>query len=167
MLRIWKLKRYHEPLRSDCELERGDGADLSGLQLMELREWYLNLLDRGDLSMVRVSNIAKEVSLKSQSDGSATVALPAECRRVIEVKVEGWNRSAEPVTPDSTTAQLQASEFSRGGCRAPVAVVHNGYLHLYTPPSASSRLETLKCVMEPSDGQYELDESALATIESE
>lgn len=164
MLGVWKLKRYFEPLRSDCELSRTDGVDLDRLQMMEMREWYLNLLDNGELSLLEVSDIARDVALKYQSDGSATIALPAECRRVVEVKLEGWQRAAIIAGPDSPIAALQRSPYSRGRSEEPVAVVNQGYLHIYTPPSTDSRISSLKCVAEPADGSYRFDERALATI---
>ncbi len=164
MLGVWKLKRYFEPLRSDCELSRTDGVDLDRLQIMEMREWYLNLLDNGDLSLMEVSEMARDVALKHQDDGSATITLPAECRRVVEVKLEGWRQTAIIVGPDSPIASLQRSPYSRGGSEEPVAVAHQGYLHLYTPVSTASRIVSLKCVLEPADGFYRLDERALATI---
>lgn len=164
MLGVWKLKRYFEPLRSDCEVERTDGIATDRLLMMEMREWYLNLLDNGELSLLQVSDIAKDVALKFQNDGTATVTLPAECRRVIEVNVDGWHQSAIPVTADSPLGMLQQSAYSRGGVEEPVAVAHQGYLQLYTPPSSTARISSLKCVLEPAEGSYVLDERALATI---
>lgn len=164
MLGVWKLKRYFEPLRSDCEITRTDGVDLERLQMMEMREWYLNLLDNGNLSLVEVSDIARDVALKHQDDGSATIMLPAECRKVVEVKLEGWNRAAIIVNPASPIAALQLSPYSRGRAEEPVAVAHQGYLHIYTPASTASRIASLKCVLEPAGGFYRLDERALAYI---
>lgn len=164
MLGVWKLKRYFEPLRSDCELTRTDGIDLNRLQLMEMREWYLNLLDKGDLSLLQVSDISRDVALKHLGDGSATITLPAECRRVIELKLDGWNRPAILVSPGSPIAALQQSPYSRGNVEEPVAITHCGYLHIYTPPSTTARIVTLKCVLEPAEGKYVIDERALATI---
>lgn len=164
MLGVWKLKRYFEPLRSDCELSRTDGVDFDRLQMMEMREWYLNLLDNGDLSLLEVSDIARDVALKHLSDGSATITLPSECRRVVEVKLDGWQRAATIVGSDSPIAALQRSPYSRGRSEEPVAVVHQGYLHIYTPSSTDSRISSLKCVAEPADGSYRFDERALATV---
>lgn len=164
MLRIWKLRRYHEPLRADCEVTRTDGLDLDRLQTMELREWYLKLLDTAEPELLEVKDIAKDVALKRRPDGSATIMLPEECRRVIEVSLEGWRQPARLTTQGSALAQLQQSEFSRGGTMEPVAVVHSGYIHLYSPPSGTAVIGTLKCISEPLNGEYVMDELLLETI---
>ncbi len=163
MLRVWKLRRYNEPLRSDCVVTRADGVDLDGLQRMEMREWYLKLLDEGDLSLLEVSDIAADVAVVINQDGSGTIKLPAECRRVVEVQLDGWFRPARIVGADSPIGLLQCSAMSRGGSVEPVAVVRDGCVDVYTPVGVGVR--SLKCVMEPSDGGYVMDERALSLIE--
>lgn len=164
MLRIWKLRRYHEPLRADCEVTRTDGLDLDRLQTMEMREWYLKLLDTAETGLLEVTDIAKDVALKRRRDGSATITLPEECRRVIEVSLEGWHQPARLTTPGSRLASLQQSEFSRGGAAEPVAVMHTGYIHLYSPTPETAAISTLKCIREPLNGEYVMDELLLKTI---
>lgn len=164
MLRVWKLRRYHEPLRADCEVTRADGLDLERLQMMEMKEWYLKQLDTADTRLLEVSDIAKDVALKRRPDGSATITLPEECRRVVEVSLDGWLQPTRLATPGSRLALLQQSEFSRGGVTEPVAVMHTGYIHLYSPPAEVAAISTLKCICEPLSGEYVMDEILLETI---
>jgi hypothetical protein len=164
MLKMWRLRRYREPLRDDCSVTHTDGLDTDRLLTMEMREWYINLLDTADTRLLDITDIAADVALKANSDGSATVALPAECRRVVEVNIDGWKRPATITPADTHLASLQLSEMSRGGAADPVAVARPGSLTLYTPPSAQSKLTSLKCIAEPADGSYRFDELALSLI---
>ncbi len=46
MTRLWLLRKGYEPLRSDCRIERSDGADLQSAARLECRLWMERLLDR-------------------------------------------------------------------------------------------------------------------------
>ena len=37
MTRLWLLRKGYEPLRSDCRIERSDGADLQSAARLECR----------------------------------------------------------------------------------------------------------------------------------
>lgn len=164
MLHQWRMRRALEPLRSDCVVQRADGIDLDPLLKMEMRDWYLNLIDTAPIEMLAPEDICADVALVVKSDGSAEVALPERCRRVVEVRLEEWDRAAHIVKPGSRQARCQQSRYSRGGAVEPVAIVENGSMRLYSVLSSAPKLVKLLCVVEPEDGYYTFDERALATI---
>ncbi len=166
MLAQWKLRRVLEPLRDDCAAVRRDGIDLDRLLALEMRDWYLQLLDTAPAELTGVTDIAADVDVVMQPDGSGVVALPEGCRRVVAVTMKGWRRGATVVTdPDSPLAMLQTCRHSRGGTVMPVAVVDGSVLRLYTPPDGdAAEITELKCVMEPPEGVYRMDERALSSI---
>lgn len=165
MLAQWKLRRALLPLRLDCEVTRRDTVDVDRLAALEMRDWYLRLLDTAPVELTGVTDLAGEVAVTAVDDGTATVVLPPGCRRVVSVEMEGWERPATVVAdPASPVARLQTSRYSRGGAARPVAVVEGDTLRLYTPVNASARLVSLKCVTEPADGSYRMDERALSLI---
>lgn len=164
MLQQWRMRRALEPLRSDCVVQRADGIDLDPLLRMEMRDWYLKLLDTASLELLAPEDIAGDVALVVNADGSAVVTLPERCRRVVEVRLEEWERPARIETPDSRRARCQQSCYCRGGAEEPVAIAEVGRLRLYSVLSAQPKIASLLCIAEPEEGYYEFDERALATI---
>lgn len=166
MLSQWRMRRELEPLRSDCTVSRADGIDLTPLLVAQMRDWYLGLLDNAPLEMLAVTNIANDVALVvNEQDGMATITLPSQCRRVVEVKLTTWARPAEIVGPDSSLAMRQKWKFTRAGTTYPVAINDNGLLRLYGVERGNTpKIERLLCVMEPEDGFYTFDERALSLI---
>lgn len=164
MLNQWRLRRALEPLRSDCTVERTDGIDLDSLLRLEMRDWYLKLLDTASLEYLAPVDLAGDVALSVGDDGVATVNLPERCRRVVEVMLDEWERPATILAPDSPLARCQQSVYSRGGSVAPVAVQEAGRLRLYSVAGQSPVITRLLCVAEPEDGVYTFDERALSLI---
>lgn len=165
MLAQWKLRRGFAPLRTDCVLSRSDGVDLDALLRLEMRDWYLNLLDTAPTRLLSLTSIADEIAIMAHDDNTATVTLPKYCRRLVEFQLDGWTRPATITTPDTRLARLQDNRFSRGGCESPVVVCHSNRLRIYSLPSNSTpTIIRAIAVMEPANGNYEMDESALATI---
>lgn len=169
MLDLWRLNCALLPLREDCVVERADGIDIDLLLHRRIRDWYLNLLDTAPVNLLAVTDIADQVAPRPLSDGSVAVDLPERCRRVVEVTLEGWNRPATIVD----SAQLpvvtwQLNPYAMGSPDAPVAVVYDNSLRLYSAPQSPSppRLSSLRCIIEPDDGTYRLHEQALALIPS-
>lgn len=165
MLALWRQLRYNEPIRNDAAVTRVDGVDRDRLHQVEMRNWYLNLLATGDLRYLKISDIATQVAVTSMGDGTGRVLLPEKCVRPLWVMLEGWDRAARVVEPDTLEAEMQLNEFSRGGTVEPVAVHYPGQLRLYSlVEGETQKLTALRCVMEPEDGVYEMDESALESI---
>ena len=165
MLAQWKLRRGFEPLRADCVITRSDGVDLDALLRLEMRDWYLSLLNTAPIEMLATTNIAGEIALAKNDDSTATVILPQNCRRIVEFQLSGWDRPARIVDDtDSYDALLQDNPFSRGGCAQPVVVKRHNMLYIYSLPPGNVSVIRAMAVMEPTDGSFEMDEAALATI---
>ncbi len=170
MLAQWKLRRYVEPLRSDCTVVRSDGADTDSLLTMEIRDWYLDLLDHGPVEMLSPVDVTDESAVRCRGDFPVVeVTLPEGCRRVTEVRLRDNHRRVVVTTAGTPLAMLQESEFSCGGEMSPVAVVMSPRrLNLYGHDSSGNppEIERLLAVRLPPDGFYELDERALSTIKT-
>lgn len=168
MLAQWKLRRGFEPLRADCVISRADGIDLDALHRLEMRDWYLNLLNTAPVEMLALTDITSEIAvIPTENDGVGTVLLPESCHRLVEFQLNGWCRPATIIDdPDCYEAQMQINPYSRGGNSQPIVVKRGNRLHLYSLPSGTPSILRAIAVVEPSDGTFEMDESALATINS-
>lgn len=167
MLEVWRLHRALLPLREDCVVERHDGIDLDIYLRREMRNWYLELLDTAPLEMLKVTDIADETMVRLNADRSGTVILPDRCRRVTEVKLDGWLRPARIVdAAELPVVSWQQNPFTMGDEAEPIAICDCGSLQLYSVPDGvtAPRLASLKCVIEPDEGIYELDERAFSLI---
>ncbi len=165
MLVLWRQLRYNEPIRNDAAVTRVDGVDRDRLHQVEMRNWYLNLLATGDFRFLKISDIATQVAVTDMGDGTGRVLLPDKCVRPLWVTLDGWDRCARVVSPDSIEAEMQLNEFSRGRTVEPIAVNYPGQLRLYSLiDGVTPKITSLRCVMEPDDGVYEFEDSALTTI---
>lgn len=165
MLYQWRLRRALLPMREDCTVTRYDGIDLDSLLRLQMRDWYLNLLDTAPLEMLTLTDISADIAVVRRDDGLDTVTLPGNCRRLVEFRLEEWERPAEIVAdPHSPVAVMQTNPFSRGGACRPVAVCHNNTLYLYSVTSAVPKIAKALAVMLPEDGTFEMNERALSLI---
>ena len=64
MTRLWLLRKGYEPLRSDCRIERSDGADLQSLARGECRLWMERLLAEGNPAHLILHDLAREGNLQ-------------------------------------------------------------------------------------------------------
>lgn len=160
MLALWRRRRGLEPLRSDGITVRRDGLDVDTLMLAELNAWYANLLARGSLDMVEVTELTDKIVRKL--DGTTlSVTLPERCRRVVSVRGRGWSRSAIP-TPLEQVNVLDINQYAGRGPENPLAILDDRILTLYRV--TGSEIESLRVVVQPEGGIYRFDETALATI---
>lgn len=163
MLSQWRMRRALEPLRSDCTVERIDGIDLDSFLLMEMKDWYLNLLDTAPIHLLTLTDIASKVSPSKNKDLSVTIHLPQGCRRVIELALDCSPVPIKITTADTPLALCQQNPFSRSGTVSPIAIHSHGNLTIYAG-NDDFNIVKLLCVMEPDNGFYELDEAALSLI---
>ena len=163
MLSQWRMRRALEPLRSDCTVERIDGIDLDSFLMMEMRDWYLNLLDTAPPHLLTLTDITSKVSLSKNDDLSATIRLPQRCRRVIELTLDSSPSPVKITTPNSPLTICQQNPFSRSGTASPIAIHSNDSLIIHAGNNDFNIVQLL-CVMEPDEGLYELDEAALSLI---
>lgn len=169
MLAQWKLRHYMEPLREDCEVTRYDGVNVDSLIALEMRDWYLHLLDTAPLRMVPVKDLASETAQIDRSEtGAVVVKLPENVRRVVSVNIQGCSEDIVPITDmNDYRLSLQKSEFSRGGICEPVAVLSvGGSLTVYCKDEFGKLpvVEHIYAVVAPEADTYVFDESALSTI---
>jgi hypothetical protein len=163
MLSQWRMRRALEPLRSDCTVERIDGIDLDSFLMMEMRDWYLNLLDTAPPHLLTLTDITSKVSLSKNDDLSATIRLPQGCRRVIELTLDCSPVPIKITPPDTPLAICQQNPFCQSGAVSPIAIHSNNSLIIHAG-SDNFNIVQLLCVMEPDEGLYELDEAALSLI---
>lgn len=170
MLELWMLRRYRLPVRADASVTRRAGIDVERLARVEMRGWYLDLLDRGDERYLAVSDVAGKVAVARLGGGRGMVRLPADVRRVLEVKLRGWERPAVIVADEAGELwRRQANEYARAGVCRPVALVSGGRLWMNGVPDddEGAGLETLRVVADAGEDVYELDDAALTLIPDE
>lgn len=161
------------PLRTDCTIERTDGIDIDATLEQELRRWYLNLLDTAEPRLLAPENIAGRLACSTTGDDdcrAVVVELPSNCRRVFDLKLEGWTH-AVPVLPHSELARViacQQNPYTRATPWRPVAVLGAGGDDGRSPdilawPSTGlfPSAQIVTAVTDPGPELYILDESAL------
>lgn len=164
MLSQWKLRRYLEPLRSDCRLTRSDGADIDAYAATEMRQWYLKLLSTAPVELLSPKDLTLSATLKRGDGNKGIIPLPAGTVRPVRVRLSGWQRDATIVSdPTSRKAMLQRNRFSCGGVEHPVALWSgDGRLELFSLPTASGLpvIEALTVITDAGEQVYEFDERA-------
>lgn len=162
MLTLWRQQRLLEPIRHDAVVTRDDGIDLDAVLLPEMELWYDNLLRNGPLEQLVTHDISSNFSPKFYDDCSASITLPENVVRVINVKMSEWRHGVKPVLPGSPEAVRQAHPFTRATVHAPVAVLDDRNLRLY-PANKTDSLTELTCVVR-NEGEYEFMRQALAPV---
>jgi hypothetical protein len=153
-----------EPLRTDCSIEIVDGIDVDSLLEQELRLWYLDLLDNGDVALLETTDIASTLALSTRPDGAAIIKLPDNCRRVLSIRLNGWLTDAKVLDLRSAERRLQLlrNAYARPGTADPLAVdLGNGSL-LVAP--ADSYVASAVAIRDPGDDKFIFDEKALINL---
>jgi len=173
MMRLWLLRKGHEPLRSDCRIERSDGADLATYARSECRLAMERLLAEGDPSLLVLHDLAKEppgLKFTMTLVPSMITKLPDDCVRPVAVKLRSWLAPAEILPASAPGARRQYAAYSRGGIVNPVAVIHpDNRLELFSPAyDDNDTLEYLLCAMRQRDDEglplYEFQPRALNVL---
>lgn len=167
MLRLWKQSVLYEPDRLDCAIVRTDGIDRDAMLARQIDAWYAAQLLKAPASMLPLTETASRLTPVRLPCGAAEVSLPEGIVRVESVLMEGWQRPAiVTADPQSVLARRQLSPFSRGGCCAPVAVIHpDRRMLLYTPPAATPpQLISVMAIEKPADGSYILTDALLSLL---
>lgn len=167
MLELWKTRLRLLPARRDCSIERDDGVDIDSVLMLDIREWYARLLAGGEVGWLPVEDLCGEVMCSVDDEGVVAAMLPATCVRPVEWRLKGWKCGVTQFyLPGSYTAMCQRNIYMRGDCDAPVAVLHDDHLELYSiDPGAVAVVERARCVVRPADGTYRFGEAALSTIQ--
>lgn len=161
----WKLRRGFEPARSDAAFNRFDALDIDTYIARRVDKWYHELLDRGPLSALVITDITALLMPVSHSATKAVYRLPARCRRLVSVDVDISRPGAIIAPADSALARRQECQFARGSGGAPVAVCHSDHLHIYSHSSLpDAPPDRVMAVMTPEEGLYELSAEGLDSI---
>lgn len=165
MLREWKRRKGMLPVStSTLQVVGVENQSVDEMLQAEIDDWYAALLAKGETEFLPVRDFAGVVSVRDQGDGSVEVELPAECVRVVSVRMSGWRRPARIVEEyDGALARLQTSRYVSGKCCCPVAVKRGRRLTLYSK-CGEGKITELICVAAPADGSYVFERSALFTI---
>ena len=166
MLELWKTRLRLLPARRDCAVERDDGIDIDNVLLTDIREWYARLLAGGSVQWLPVADLSAEVECATDDEGVVTAQLPPQCVRPVEWKPAGWKRGVVQFhAVGSYTDMCQRNIYLRGDALAPVAVLHDDRLVLYSvEPGTAAVVEQARCVVRPADGSYCFHEAALSTM---
>jgi hypothetical protein len=165
MLAIWRTRMGIVATDDVTGLVRTDIADINAYLRQRIDDWYYQQLDTAPIQWLKIEDCSAEATVTLQEGRVIAVKLPDRCRRVVRVRLKGWNQDAQIVTDNnSRLAQLQRSEFTRGGVCRPVAVASGRQLLLYQRGLELPTLTALECVCDPAEGVYAIDRRALSTI---
>ena len=166
MLELWKKRLRLLPVRRDCSIERDDGIDVDEVLLLDIREWYAQLLATGKVAWLPVDDLHSEVSCDVDDEGVVTAMLPPSCVRPVEWRLKGWECSVvQFFQPGSLKAMCQRNVYLRGDVCSPVAVLHDDRLMLYSvEPGEAAEVVKARCVVRPADGSYRFSEAAMSTM---
>ncbi len=175
MMRLWLLRKGYEPLRSDCQIERSDGADLQAIARGECRLWYERLLAEAPAEMLVLHDLSQssDIKISITNRQAIQVTLPKDCIRPIAVKLVSWYAPAKIVKADSPLAARQYADYGCGGIVHPVAIWHpDNRLELFSPSyedADSDILQYLRCVVRTFEDDnetpiYEFQPLALSSL---
>lgn len=167
MLALRRTMTGHEPLRNDCTIEVTEGIDTDELFLHQLRAWYLNLLDHGPREWIAPENIASAATASPLSPSGSRIVLPDYCRRVFEVRLQGWITSVHVEAADKLPKIMnrQQNPFSAATVFHPVAVQipgPDGHCGEILAWPAGNGVTVLTAATDRGEDVYSFDESALA-----
>ena len=167
MMDQWRLRRGVEPLRADSSVTRTYGSDFDALLRAELDNWYARLLDTAPRQLLAPENVASEGSLTPTGTHShgAQLTLPVHVRRVLTVRLEGWNVPSAPIAlaDSATMLRRQANPFTAATTACPL-VIDIGSSFMLFPASADSVIASIEAVTDRSPDEYRLDSRALELI---
>lgn len=159
-----RLAGGFEPLRTDCTVEDTAGTDIDSLLEQELRGRYLELLDSAPEEYLAPSDVAAETAVAPYADGGSLLAPPPGCRRVLRVRMAGWEKAAE-VLPMAQAAGVEARQrnpYTAASAAMPAALgLPDGRVAVW--PGAASA-ETVCAVCDAGSEVYNIDERALAVL---
>ena len=159
MLERRRLAAGLEPLRADCRIEYTDGIDVDRLLEQDLRARSVRPLDTAAESCLAPENIA-DVRSETCGEGGMRIVVPDNCRRVLALEGEGWQRSV-PVQGAEHYERVWGKQYN-GYVAAtglvPVAVRGpDGCVYAWP----AGRVKSLRVVTDPGEEYYVLDESGL------
>lgn len=176
MLQRRRLASGLEPLRDDCTIELTDGIDVDRVLEAQLRRRYLDLLDSGErrkISPEDVSAMTAITAMSGNDPGGVLLEPPENCRRPLDVKLEGWSRAVEilPETEAGRVLSLQLNPYTAATAAHPVAVKVAGHkggkaVRVMAWPAAL-KVSLLTATVDYGPERYVLDECGIEDLFSE
>lgn len=167
MLAIWRRKLHLGCARTDASVAEFEGIDTDSLLLDRMRAWYLNLLDTAPPALLDVSELSRQCTISTVGSTHALILPPSGCRRVLSVKLQGWQQAVIPIphhSPEGTALLRRlASPYSRPGTAAPTAVVMPDG-SITASPVDIPIAESVRAITDPGPDTYTLCPSLLSTI---
>lgn len=174
LLALRRLLGGLEPKNTALAVERSDGISIDSILAIQLRNWFLDLLDNGDARFLAPEDLAAEVTASAQGDATL-ITLPEGCHRAFSVRLHGWKRSARILPPDEYDAALrrQNNPYTAATPDSPVAVLTAGRgtdLRMavcawpQADPTAEAPVAELAAVVDRGENVFILDPSALSTL---
>lgn len=120
---------------NEASTQLGDGT-ISTYNIEEfLRDATEELLRSVSPYLVPTSDFSTQ-TVTNKGDGSGRITLPNDFLRLIDFRMQGWERSVTaPLTTTSPNYKRQFNKVLRGGVSKPVAVINNGFLEYYSLPT--------------------------------
>lgn len=168
MMSHWRRAQGLEDKRLDCSVEIFEGVDVSARMAVEMRQWYLRLMDSGPLEVLVVRDIAGRLGSLAYDGLGWSTALPADVRRPVSVTIEGsgpvpvWRAGYDDERIETFLRRADCP-WLRGNGVAPVAIAAAGRITVYTGADPVT-VTSLLAVTDPGEETFEFDEKALSLI---
>lgn len=156
-----------EHTRSDCGAAQTDGIDTDALIAASLRQWYLDLLDRGDVRYLAPQKLEITSSRPSGIAGGAVLRLPDECRRALSVRLAGWHHAVavRPAAEMAAAVHAQLNGYAAATPSRPVAVCGADGRSIYAwPDPAELGSNEIEGAADTGEDLFVMDDSALSTL---
>lgn len=168
MTRLWRERSGLEPAVTSCGITRHDGIDVDRSIECRARQWYLNLLYRGDRRHLAVEDISPRVTFSTDGYNIGRCALPLDVCRVFEVRLAGWASSAKVrKRPPARLISLLANPFFSGSKTEPMAWIEGDILCVAPASEARGALTLplmIAAAVDTGPEMFTIDDSALSTI---
>ena len=168
MTRLWRERAGLEPAVTACGITRHDGIDVDRSIEGRARQWYLDLLYRGDRRYLALEDISPRVAFSTDGCNIGRTALPLDVCRVFEVRLAGWATSAKVrKTQPARLISLLANPFFSGSKTEPMAWIEDDILCVAPASEVRGALTVplrISAAVDPGKEVFILDESALSTI---
>lgn len=163
LLAQWRLRRGLEPMRGDLTVEL-DGIDSSAFDEAGLQDWWSDVTLHAPAEMFESTDLSVRCMLKPAPGGGTDVEVPLSsgCRRILSVKLRGWQREGRLVAPQSREARLQEWEYTQAGRESPIAIVYSPH-HVRCFP-AGDEVEVFTSITDGDGERFVIDSSLLCTM---
>lgn len=163
MLQYWKSR-----LGLAATYGTQPASDLSALDRKlsdDIAVWYESLLATAPEGTVPDADFHSVARIKEICSGGVVIDLPADGRRLLSLRMEGWSRTLRNfAAPRSDADRLQNDPLTRADTDDPVAVLHPRCVEVFGCGD-NPVLAELRMTCAPVGGGYELDARLLRDSE--